>query len=387
MKKFKKVIAPVLAVLLFCGSLGGNVLAAGEAKSVKVEQPETNIVGDISIVREINSDAELTEVMKGERLPSTVIWNVDKKLTVLGSDGEGFASVEEAISSLDYKVIPVFSIADKEAVNGLSAVLPARLCEREAVQHLYDGRIPVWAKLPEDAAAKEQYRAVLSGAIGVISDASEELLEIVCDKLEADTITRTSLNVGHLLYIGFNYDGQLGRLPSGLFQDDEHKTIYDILVKMQSELRDQNLHYDVMLSYMQKLLVVNLLRWTDKEALVPKKSRECMDYVVNFINSNFGAPIGLEDLSDSIGYSYHHFRHIFKDTYGISPKQYILNVRMTHAKLFLQKGEFSVKDVAMMCGFKSTSQFIAAFKKQTGLSPLAYKQSAKNFEERAHYEQ
>lgn len=191
----------------------------------------------------------------------------------------------------------------------------------------------------------------------------------------------------NLLYIGFNYDGQLGRLPSGLFQDDEHKTIYDILVKMQSELRDQNLHYDVMLSYMQKLLVVNLLRWTDKEALVPKKSRECMDYVVNFINSNFGAPIGLEDLSDSIGYSYHHFRHIFKDTYGISPKQYILNVRMTHAKLFLQKGEFSVKDVAMMCGFKSTSQFIAAFKKQTGLSPLAYKQSAKNFEERAHYEQ
>ena len=191
----------------------------------------------------------------------------------------------------------------------------------------------------------------------------------------------------NLLYIGFNYDGQLGRLPSGLFQDDEHKTIYDILVKMQSELRDQNLHYDVMLSYMQKLLVVNLLGWTDKEALVPKKSGECMDYVVNFINSNFGAPIGLEDLSDSIGYSYHHFRHIFKDTYGISPKQYILNVRMTHAKLFLQKGEFSVKDVAMMCGFKSTSQFIAAFKKQTGLSPLAYKQSAKNFEERAHYEQ
>ena len=39
-----------------------------------------------------------------------------------------------------------------------------------------------------------------------------------------------------------------------------------------------------------------------------------------------------------------------------------------------------------MCGFKSTSQFIAAFKKQTGLSPLAYKQSTKKFEERACYE-
>ena len=59
---------------------------------------------------------------------------------------------------------------------------------------------------------------------------------------------------------------------------------------------------------------------------------------------------------------------------------------MIHAKLFLQKEDLSVKDVALMCGFKSTSQFIAAFKKQTGLSPLAYKQSTKKFEERACYE-
>lgn len=190
----------------------------------------------------------------------------------------------------------------------------------------------------------------------------------------------------NLMYIGFNYDGQLGRLPRGLFKDDENHSIYDMMVKMQSELRDQNLHYDTMLAYMQKLLIVNLLRWTDRETLVPKKSRECMDYVMNFINSNFGAPIGLENLANSIGYSYHHFRHIFKDTYGISPKQYILNVRMTYAKLFLQKEDLSVKDVALMCGFKSTSQFIAAFKKQTGLSPLAYKQSTKKFEERACYE-
>lgn len=191
----------------------------------------------------------------------------------------------------------------------------------------------------------------------------------------------------NLLYIGFNYDGQLGVLPSGLFEDDEDHIIYDILVKMQRELHDQGLHYDEMLAFLQRLLVVSLLRWTDKTMIVSKRSRDCMDYVFNFINSNFGAPICLENLSDSIGYSYHHFRHIFKDTYGVSPKQYILNVRMTHAKLFLQQGDLSVKAVAQMCGFKSVSQFIAAFKKHTGLSPLSYKRAAKNFEERAQYEQ
>jgi len=201
------------------------------------------------------------------------------------------------------------------------------------------------------------------------------------------THSEWTISEANLLYIGFNYDGQLGVLPSGLFEDDENDTIYDILVKMQEELRDQSLHYDVMLSFLQRLLVVNLLRWTNKTVIVSKRSRDCMDYVFNFINSNFGAPIGLENLANSIGYSYHHFRHIFKDTYGVSPKQYILNVRMTHAKLFLQQGDLSVKAVAQMCGFKSVSQFIAAFKRHTGLSPLSYKKAVRNFEERAQYEQ
>ena len=37
----------------------------------------------------------------------------------------------------------------------------------------------------------------------------------------------------NLLYIGFNYDGQLGRLSSGLFQYDEDNTIYAMMVKIQ----------------------------------------------------------------------------------------------------------------------------------------------------------
>ena len=189
-----------------------------------------------------------------------------------------------------------------------------------------------------------------------------------------------------LIYIGFNYDDKLGVLPRGLLKDDDERTIYELLIKMQRELRDQKLHYDLQLSFLQKELIVNLLRWVDKDSIVPKRSRDSMNYVMNFINSNFSTPICLENLADSVGYSYHHFRHIFKDSYGISPKQYILNVRMNHAKLLLQQRNLSVREVAQMCGFKSDSQFIAAFKQHTGLSPLSYKRAIDNFEERAQYE-
>lgn len=192
-------------------------------------------------------------------------------------------------------------------------------------------------------------------------------------------------SVVNLMYLGFDYDDQLGALPNCLLEDDGSRTVYRLMTRIQAELREQKPHYDQMLSFLQRELVVTLLRLTSNAPNLAKKSRDCMNYVANFINANYGGSIQLEEISRSIGYSYDHFRHIFKDFYGISPKQYILDVRITHAKLLLQKGNLSVKEIARMCGFKSTSQFIAVFKKSIGQSPLTYKHAAENFEERAKY--
>ena len=259
----KKIIVPILTVLLACGGLAVNIFAAGVTKTVKVAQPQTNIVGDISVVQEVESSDSITKVMKGEKLPAMVAMEIDKNLNVLGGDGEKITTVQEAIAACNYQVIQVFEVTDKDTVdslatflqtenyydvcvmskdaslvkyarasmpairgaidftdtyknidklsnaqlvdirketmknNGYIAILPAQVCEKEAVQHLYDGRIPVWAKLSEKASVKEQYQVVLSGVSGIISNQSEEILEIVCDKLESDTLTRASLNVGH----------------------------------------------------------------------------------------------------------------------------------------------------------------------------------------------
>ncbi len=192
-------------------------------------------------------------------------------------------------------------------------------------------------------------------------------------------------SVVNLMYLGFNYDEQLGPLPNCLLKDDERHTVYKLMTRIQAELQGQKLHYDTMLPLLQMELVVTLLRLISNAPNVAKKSRDCMSYVTNFINSNFMNPIELEELSKSIGYSYHHFRHIFKEFYGISPKQYILNVRINHAKLLLQQGDLSVNEIARMCGFESASQFIATFKKNIGQTPLNYKHAAANFEERAQY--
>ena len=84
-----------------------------------------------------------------------------------------------------------------KAHNGTIALLPAHLCTKETVQYLYDRQVNVWTQIPDEPTADEQYHALLSGAVGVISDATDSLLDIACNKLPRNTLTRAPLNIGH----------------------------------------------------------------------------------------------------------------------------------------------------------------------------------------------
>lgn len=77
------------------------------------------------------------------------------------------------------------------------AVLPAGICFNEDVQYLYDRQVNVWAWASDHPDEAEQYFALLSGAVGVVSDATEKLLDVACNKLAENTMTRLPLNIGH----------------------------------------------------------------------------------------------------------------------------------------------------------------------------------------------
>ncbi len=190
----------------------------------------------------------------------------------------------------------------------------------------------------------------------------------------------------NLMYIGFNYNDRLGTpLPRGLLVDED-RSVYRLTAKIQKELKTRNLYYQDLLTALLEELIITVLRRSNAASDTEKDILRSMQYVTNFIHSNIGASISLEDLAQSIGYSYHYFRHIFKSIYGVSPKQYILEARITQAKLLLQQEDLSVKTIAQNCGFGNASQFSAAFRQHTGKSPLEYKRSALRFEERAKYD-
>ena len=81
--------------------------------------------------------------------------------------------------------------------NGTIALLPAHLCDRDTIQYLFTHQVNVWTQISDQPTETEQYHALLSGVVGVISDATDSLLDIACNKLPELTLTRSPLNVGH----------------------------------------------------------------------------------------------------------------------------------------------------------------------------------------------
>nr|WP_294949245.1 AraC family transcriptional regulator [uncultured Mucilaginibacter sp.] len=93
-----------------------------------------------------------------------------------------------------------------------------------------------------------------------------------------------------------------------------------------------------------------------------------------FIDGNYHQDINLNDVADEAYFSKFHFIRLFKASYGKTPHQYLITVRINNAEQLLKKG-MPVADVCYAIGFDSLSSFSALFKRVTGQSPSAWQQA------------
>ncbi len=91
-----------------------------------------------------------------------------------------------------------------------------------------------------------------------------------------------------------------------------------------------------------------------------------MDYLAQHLSD---PSLSNKILADQTHISEVYFRKLFKETYGITPHQYILQARMNHAKQLLEEKSASITAISEACGFSSVYHFCRSFKQQTGMTP------------------
>lgn len=104
---------------------------------------------------------------------------------------------------------------------------------------------------------------------------------------------------------------------------------------------------------------------------------QALKYIeVNISNPNLSNSLIAQNTNISEVY----FRKLFAEKYHISPKQYILDIRIKKAKQLLTDSFYSVSCIGEMCGFSSVYTFSRCFKEKTGISPTEYARENRVYE-------
>ena len=113
------------------------------------------------------------------------------------------------------------------------------------------------------------------------------------------------------------------------------------------------------------------------KANVSNKNKNEINKVLLYIHNQYNKQITLDELSRMIHFNKCYFVKIFRSLVGMSPYEYIINLRINEAKQLLINTSFSVNKIADQIGFLDTNNFIRRFRSRTGVSPLQYRKQFK----------
>ncbi len=86
--------------------------------------------------------------------------------------------------------------------------------------------------------------------------------------------------------------------------------------------------------------------------------------------------ITVRELAKKADLSESHFRFICKKHFGMSPRTYLQNIRLTFAKELIQNTSLNISEIAYRCGFETIHSFSKAFSKAEGIAPTLYRKCA-----------
>lgn len=97
-----------------------------------------------------------------------------------------------------------------------------------------------------------------------------------------------------------------------------------------------------------------------------------------YIRKNYTSPITLQSLADYVGVHPTYLSNTYSKVFKVSPIYFVNQLRMKAARELLKQPDLTIKTIASMVGYNSSSQFCSIFKRFYAKSPGQYMEEALN---------
>lgn len=169
-----------------------------------------------------------------------------------------------------------------------------------------------------------------------------------------------------------NFDSDIVSEPFCL-KFRNYEKVLKIFKESEKQWRENTPYYQMTLKKSVYELILMVLNEQNKNYLPEKKSRIIMPALEKIKTDFNSGDLSVAELASLCNVSEVYFRKIFVDKFGVSPKEYIINMRINYAKELLESGMFSVAEVASFAGYTEQCHFSREFKKRIGENPRSFK--------------
>ena len=150
--------------------------------------------------------------------------------------------------------------------------------------------------------------------------------------------------------------------------------ITEIVQQIEIELLRKQAFFDKMcVSHLEELLI-HLARNADNEDNISVDAHTYRQFTAlrQRFHIEFNKNWTVDTMASSVNLSPSRFHSLYRQIFNISPKKDFLHIRIEHAKMLMQNGNYSIREIAELAGYNNQYHFIRQFREVTGITPGKY---------------
>ena len=162
-------------------------------------------------------------------------------------------------------------------------------------------------------------------------------------------------------------------LPVGI-----NETIVNLMIGIIEQTKEEKTGYQPLVSGIVMHLLGLIHSFTRLRSYAAEDITESIINKARIIlRTNIDENIPMEKVAEELNVSYAWLRKSFKAYTGIAPHQYLVQLRIEKAKMYLSDYSLSIKEIALRLNFDSIHYFSRLFKEKAGVSPDTYRKNLK----------